>query len=196
MSIKNISEKILGIDEAGRGPLVGPVVAACVYIPKEKTSLSFWGDVTDSKKLSAKKREALFSLITEHGVYGVAEASIEEIDTLNIHHATLLAMKRAYEHCAVEAEKVLVDGKFCPQLPCSAEAVVKGDSKHVQIAAASIIAKVSRDRLLHKMHDEYRVYNWVKNSGYGTAEHLAALRSHGITPYHRLSFAPCKKYAA
>lgn len=211
------SKIIFGIDEAGRGPLVGPVVAACVYIPDEVSAHSFWAEVTDSKKLSAKKRETLFTLITENCTYGIAEASATEIDTLNIHHATLLAMKRAYNiFCHPEQSEgsevserdpsvtmlpqddrlVLVDGKFCPKLPCPTQAVVKGDSKHMQIAAASILAKVTRDRMLARLHEEYPFYNWIKNAGYGTAEHMAGLEAHGVTPYHRLSFAPCKKYAA
>ena len=191
------AHKIFGIDEAGRGPLVGPVVAACVYIPPSVADLSFWFGVTDSKKLSAKKRDILFAQIIEHCPHGIAEASAKEVDDLNIHHATLLAMKRAYEALGDPGDHhVLVDGKFVPDIQCSAEAVVKGDSKHVQIAAASILAKVTRDRLLAKMHEEYPHYNWIKNSGYGTKEHLDGIAAHGISPYHRLSFSPCKKYAA
>src|SRR5690554_1823494 len=135
---------IFGIDEAGRGPLAGPVTAACVFIPADKRGLSFWDGVTDSKKLTAKKREHLFGFICENSVFGIAEASAEEIDALNIHHATLLAMKRAYEACLSPpfippqaggmsegqgGSLALIDGKFCPKIPCPAQAVVKGDSK-------------------------------------------------------------------
>ena len=213
---------ICGIDEVGRGPLAGPVMAACVFIPAEKRTLPFFEMITDSKKLSAKKREYLYDHILEHCQCGIAEASAQEIDALNIHHATLLAMKRAYEvmvsspspcfrfaqtSLSLEGEgkegrqprqgegvKALVDGKFCPDLPCPAEAVVKGDSKHVEIAAASIIAKVTRDRLMAKLHDEFPYYGWYKNAGYGTAEHRAGIEKHGITKHHRKSFAPCSSY--
>lgn len=184
---------VFGIDEAGRGPLAGPVVAACVHIPADKLGLSFWDGVTDSKKLSAKKREHLFSFICENSVFGIAEASAQEIDALNIHHATLLAMSRAYEACGVAANdhQALIDGKFCPKLPCPAQAVVKGDSKHLEIAAASILAKVTRDRLMAELDVLFPVYGWAKNAGYGTAQHMSAIAEHGITEHHRTSFAPC-----
>lgn len=208
---------VFGIDEAGRGPLAGPVVAACVHIPADKLGLSFWEGVTDSKKLSAKKREHLFSFICENSIFGIAEASAQEIDALNIHHATLLAMTRAFEICyapspspltrgpslsprerVIEAKPrsgeglmVLVDGKFCPKLPCPAQAVVKGDSKHLEIAAASILAKVTRDRLMAELDGLFPVYGWAKNAGYGTAQHMSAIAEHGITEHHRTSFAPC-----
>lgn len=188
---------VYGIDEAGRGPLAGPVVAACVHIPANKLNLPFWGGVTDSKKLTAKKREHLFSFICENSVFGIAEASAREIDTLNIHHATLLAMGRAYEACGIAANdhQALIDGKFCPKLPCPALAVVKGDSKHLEIAAASILAKVTRDRLMTELDGLFPVYGWAKNAGYGTAQHMGAIAEHGITEHHRVSFAPCAAYA-
>lgn len=226
-------ETICGIDEAGRGPLVGPVVAACVIIPDDVRNLDFWSIVTDSKKLSAKKREMLSPLIRQHCPYGIAEASAAEIDELNIHHATLLAMKRAFEalllsphppaasdgplplpqgegneacchkpaHDGIDEwvrEKrltALIDGKFCPDLPCAAEAVVGGDGKVLEISAASILAKVARDHMIKELHGDFPRYGWDRNSGYGTAEHLAALERHGPTPHHRRSFAPIKKYA-
>lgn len=188
---------IFGIDEAGRGPLAGPVVAACVHIPADKLGLSFWGGVTDSKKLTAKKREHLFDFIQENSVFGIAEASAREIDMLNIHHATLLAMSRAYEACgaAANGHHALIDGKFCPKLPCPSLAVVKGDSKHLEIAAASILAKVTRDRLMTALDGLFPVYGWAKNAGYGTAQHMAAIQEHGITEHHRTSFAPCAVFA-
>ena len=185
---------VCGIDEVGRGPLAGPVMAACVVIPVESLRLSFWSEITDSKKLTAKKREKLFPLIKEHTIWGLGQASEEEIDTLNIHHATLLAMKRAYMEAGITPQQALVDGKFCPDIPCPAQAVVKGDSKHLEIAAASIIAKVTRDRLMAALHETWPVYGWKKNAGYGTAEHRAAIEEHGITPHHRKSFAPCNKF--
>lgn len=191
------SGPVCGIDEVGRGPLAGPVMAACVLIPEDTQPLSFWAEITDSKKLSAKKREALFPLITGHTLWGLGEASAQEIDTLNIHHATLLAMRRAYQAAGLPLpHRVLVDGKFCPDLPCPAQAVVKGDSKHVQIAAASILAKVTRDRLMADLDETYPAYGWTRNAGYGTAEHRKAIETHGITPHHRKSFAPCSAFAA
>jgi ribonuclease HII len=188
---------VCGIDEAGRGPLVGPVVAACVYIPPEHVKHPVWHDVNDSKQLSATKRDYLFELIKDRCVYGIAEASAQEIDALNIHHATLLAMKRAYDgiHGRVDNVLALVDGKFIPKLDCQAQAVVKGDSQSLSIAAASILAKVTRDRQMQKLHEEFPHYGWGSNSGYGTPEHMEGIRLHGITPHHRLSFAPCKAAA-
>ncbi len=204
-----------GIDEAGRGPLAGPVVAACVMIPDEVRGHDFWGIVTDSKKLSAKKREYLFPLIRQHCRYGIAEASAQEIDDLNIHHATLLAMKRAYFKCCHSERseesnqavhnrsfasaqddkiKALIDGKFCPALPCEAEAVVGGDGKVLEISAASILAKVTRDRLMVQLHEEHPHFGWDHNAGYGTAEHMNALAEHGPTDHHRQSFAPIRQY--
>lgn len=209
-SARALRAEICGIDEAGRGPLAGPVAAGCVFIPQTKRGLPFWDQVTDSKKLSARKREYLFSLICEHSVFGIAQASAAEIDALNIHHATLLAMKRAYEECfspspqpsprggegverrgTGEGVMALIDGRFCPDIPCPAQAVVKGDSKHLEIGAASILAKVTRDRLMAELDALYPAYGWAKNAGYGTAIHMEAIRTHGITPHHRKSFAPC-----
>lgn len=187
---------LCGIDEVGRGPLAGPVMAACVFIPDDKRALPFWQNITDSKKLSAKKRESLFELILDNSVYGIAEASAEEIDALNIHRATLLAMQRAFVKAEIEPDMALVDGKFCPDITCPAEAVIKGDSKHLEIAAASIIAKVTRDRLMARLHDDHPHYGWDRNAGYGTAEHRAGIEAHGITVHHRKSFAPCALYVS
>lgn len=185
---------VCGIDEVGRGPLAGPVVAACAYIPAESLSHPVWSEVTDSKKLTARKREYLYPLIVERCIYSIAEASAEEIDALNIHHATLLAMRRAYDGLQdrlAEGHLALVDGKFVPKLPCAAQAVIKGDSLSLSIATASVLAKVTRDRLMARLHDEFPRYGWVKNAGYGTAEHMAGIENFGITPHHRKSFAPC-----
>jgi ribonuclease HII len=197
-SLVNHSNKQIccGIDEVGRGPLAGPVTAACVFIPDNKRTLPFWNQITDSKKLSAKKRDYLFAHIIEHSIYGIAEASAEDIDRLNIHHSTLIAMKRAYFEMEQTVDHALIDGKFCPDIPCSAQAVIKGDSKHLEIAAASIIAKVTRDRLMKQLHEEYPYYGWDRNAGYGTAEHRAGIERHGITKHHRKTFAPCKAFAA
>ena len=185
---------VCGIDEVGRGPLVGPVVSACVYIPEENLDNPLWAEITDSKKISAVKRKKLFEPLKELCVFGLAEASPQEIDALNIHHATLLAMKRAYEDMiakGVQIETVLVDGKFAPDLPCSIQTVIKGDSLSLSIGAASIVAKVTRDRMMAELAQEYPYYAWERNSGYGTKAHMEGLQAHGLTPHHRMSFAPC-----
>ncbi len=200
---------VCGIDEVGRGPLVGPVVSACVHIPEKNLDNPIWAQITDSKKISAVKREKLFEPIKELCFYGIAEANHQEIDELNIHHATLLAMKRAYEdmcnsppfRCApsprLRGDKggsdlvALIDGKFAPDLPCKTQTVIKGDSLSLSIGAASIIAKVTRDRMMKKLHEDYPYYGWDTNAGYGTKTHMEGLQSHGLTPFHRLSFAPC-----
>lgn len=191
---------VCGIDEAGRGPLAGPVVAACVYIPATALALPFWAQVTDSKKLSEPRRETLYAHITVHAHFGIAEASAQEIDELNIHHATLLAMKRAHDEMrcrfdAITPVAALVDGKFGPAIACPVQTVVKGDSKSLSIAAASILAKVTRDRVMTALHDEYPHYGWDRNAGYGTPVHMAGLRTHGVTPHHRRSFAPVREAA-
>lgn len=210
---------VCGIDEVGRGPLVGPVVTACAFIPAEKLGHPVWAQVTDSKKLSPVKRDYLFEIIKDQCVFALAEASAEEIDTLNIHHATLLAMKRAYismmsfrpEQSGMEKSQArsldfarddmvrhiaLIDGKFSPALPCKTQTVVKGDATSLSIAAASILAKVTRDRYMQKLHEEFPHYGWATNAGYGTAEHMDGIARHGITVHHRKSFAPCKIEAA
>ncbi len=185
---------VCGIDEVGRGPLAGPVVTACAFIPEEKINHPVWKEVTDSKKLSTAKRDYLFDIIKQQCVYGLAEASAQEIDSLNIHHATLLAMKRAYDavHSKINISLVLVDGKFAPALPCRTHTVVKGDSLSLSIAAASIIAKVTRDRMMNELHIQFPHYGWNTNAGYGTATHIDGIARHGITLHHRKSFAPCK----
>lgn len=182
---------IAGIDEVGRGPLAGPVVAACVHIPDP--SLPWFADVTDSKKLSKKKREALAPLIRKHCIYGIAELSPAEIDTVNIFQATMRAMERAAQACPVHIDFAYIDGnKIPPHLPCPAEAVIQGDSKVLEIACASIIAKVHRDAIMEHLANEYPQYGWHKNAGYGTKDHLSAIENHGVTTHHRRSFAPIK----
>lgn len=185
---------VYGIDEAGRGPLAGPVVTACVYIPPEHLGHAVWRDVNDSKQLTHQKRDYLYQLIMDRCHYGIAQASAEEIDSLNIHHATLLAMKRAFDNVAVKADGalVLVDGKFAPKLDCQTQTVIKGDSLSLAIAAASVLAKVTRDRLMDKLHEEFPQYGWGNNAGYGTPEHMEGIRLYGITPHHRKSYAPCR----
>lgn len=180
---------VCGVDEAGRGPLAGPVVAAAVILdPKRRIR-----GLDDSKALSAKTREALYEKIVERSVaYCVAQASVEEIDRLNILHATMLAMKRAVEGLAVTPTLARIDGNRCPQLAVRSEAVIGGDALVPAISAASILAKVTRDRMLLELHERYPVYGFDAHAGYGTPQHLAALAAHGPCEHHRRSFAPVR----
>ena len=179
---------IVGVDEAGRGPLAGPVVAAAVYLP-EKFDTS---GIKDSKKISAKKREELYSRILSECQVGVGIVSAEEIDQLNILQATMLAMRMATEELKVQIDKVIVDGNRCPEIR-NCESIIKGDDKFVQISAASIIAKVTRDRMMIELSRKYPVYGFEKHKGYGTKDHIEALDIYGpIKGVHRFSFAPVK----
>ena len=181
---------IAGVDEAGRGPLAGPVVAAAVILDELKPIRG----LKDSKVLTALKRERLFDEIHAKALcFSIAQASVEEIDTLNILQATLLAMKRAVEGLRLRPNKVLVDGNQLPQLRIQAEAIVRGDAKVKAISAASILAKVHRDRLCIELHREHPQYGFDGHKGYSTREHLAALREHGACPHHRRSFAPVRE---
>lgn len=186
-----LGDLLAGTDEAGRGPLAGEVVAAAVILNPTRPIVG----LNDSKKLSEKKREALFIEIQEKALaFGIASATVEEIDQLNILHASMLAMSRAVAQLSVAPEHILVDGNRLPlNLPCPAEAVVKGDARHQAIAAASILAKVTRDRMIVEASEHYPQYGFEKHKGYPTAQHLEALNLHGITPLHRRSFAPVKK---
>lgn len=176
---------ICGVDEAGRGPLAGPVCAAAVILPAN----TFIDGVNDSKKLSKKKREALFDVIKETAVsYCIAYASVEEIESINILNATMLAMKRAVEGLDVKADYAMIDGNKMPQLDIDGETIIKGDAKSMSIACASILAKVSRDRLLYEYAKEYPQYQFDKHKGYGTAAHREAILKYGPCPYHRMSF--------
>ncbi len=177
--------RVCGVDEAGRGPLVGPVCAAAVILP-ENTIIE---GVNDSKKLSEKKREALFEVIKAEAVsYSIAYASVEEIESMNILNATMLAMKRAVEGLDVKADYAMIDGNRLPDLCIDSEFIIKGDAKSMSIACASILAKVSRDRLLYKYAEEYPMYGFDKHKGYGTKAHTAAIKEFGPCPYHRMSF--------
>lgn len=188
-------DDVCGLDEVGRGPLAGPVVAACVYIPPASRALPFMREINDSKKLSDKKREALDALIRSECIWGIAECSVEEIDSLNILKASLAAMVRAYEGLAVRPQVALVDGnRLPPALPCRGVPVVKGDSRSVSIAAASIIAKTYRDRLMCRLAEEHPHYGWENNVGYPTKTHLAGIERFGITVHHRRSFGPVASY--
>ncbi len=178
---------ICGVDEAGRGPLAGPVVAAAVILDPR----NLIPGLNDSKKLSAKRREALAVEIRAKALaWSVAEASVEEIDSINILQASLLAMRRAVEGLAVRPEKAMVDGNRCPLLDCPAEAVVGGDGKVASIAAASILAKTVRDAGMLALHADFPMYGFDRHMGYPTAFHLTALRLHGASPVHRRSYAP------
>lgn len=180
---------IAGVDEAGRGPLAGPVVAAAVILERKHIPRG----LDDSKKLSAAKREALYEAIKECAVVGVGEASVNEIDRLNIRQATHLAMARAVSALALAPAFALVDGNDAPALACPCETLVGGDGLSVSIAAASIVAKVTRDRMMVELHAEHPGYGWDRNMGYGTAAHLAALNRLGPCMHHRRSFAPVHK---
>lgn len=178
---------VAGVDEAGRGPLAGPVVAAAVILDERQPIAG----LADSKKLSAARREALYDEIRAKALCCcVAQASVEEIDRLNILQATLLAMQRAVAGLRLKPGLVLVDGNRLPLLEMRAEAIVKGDAKVAAISAASILAKVTRDRGLELLDQRYPQYGFARHKGYGTAEHLQALRLHGPCPEHRRSFAP------
>ncbi|WP_460489715.1 ribonuclease HII [Curvibacter fontanus] len=178
---------VAGVDEAGRGPLAGPVVAAAVILDDLHPIVG----LADSKKLTALRREKLYDEIRAKALCcSIAEASVEEIDRLNILQATLLAMRRAVEGLRLKPAKVLVDGNRLPVLDVLAEAIVKGDATVPAISAASILAKVHRDRWCAEYDREFPQYGFAGHKGYGTAEHLAALRAHGACPQHRKTFAP------
>ncbi len=180
---------LCGVDEAGRGPLAGPVVAAAVMLDPARPIVG----LRDSKKLSAAARERLAETIRGNALaWYVAEASVEEIDRLNILQATLLAMRRAVEGLGRAPDDVWVDGNRCPEWPWRSQAVVKGDDKVAAIAAASILAKTARDAFMCHLHETYPAYGFDRHMGYGTAQHLAALKGHGACPQHRRSFAPVK----
>ena len=183
----DVNGLIAGVDEAGRGPLAGPVVAAAVILDDRHAIKG----LADSKKLSARRREALFDEIRAKALCcSIAQASVEEIDELNILQATLLAMRRAVMGLRLSPKLVLVDGNRLPVLEMRAEAIVKGDAKVPAISAASILAKVSRDRWCLEYHQQFPQYGFDQHKGYGTADHLAALRLHGPCPQHRRTFRP------
>ncbi|MFM8755419.1 MAG: ribonuclease HII [Limnohabitans sp.] len=187
-----VSGLLAGVDEAGRGPLAGPVVAAAVILD----DLNPVKGLADSKKLSAFKREELYHMIRERSLcFCIAEATVEEIDALNILEATMLAMRRAVQGLRLTPAKVLVDGNRLPTLDVLAEAIVKGDAKIPSVSAASILAKVYRDHWCHQLHSQFPLYGFDRHKGYGTPEHLQALRTHGPTPWHRRSFAPVAEAA-
>ncbi|HYH21970.1 MAG TPA: ribonuclease HII [Azospirillum sp.] len=185
---------VCGVDEVGRGPLAGPVMAAAVVLPPAGLPPEIAARIHDSKALTAGAREALVPLIEAHALaYCVAEASVQEIDDINILKATMLAMRRAVDGLGVTPTLALVDGNRAPDLACAVRTVVKGDGRSLSIAAASIIAKVARDRVMAELHALHPDFGWDRNAGYPTAEHRAALKHLGPTPHHRTSFGPVRE---
>lgn len=185
---------VCGVDEAGRGPLVGAVVAGAVVLDPNKPI----DGLKDSKKLTAAKRDFLYEQILENAkAWGVGEASPAEIDQINILQATMLAMRRAIEDLSIRLgawpEKALIDGNRCPELPIAAEAIIKGDAKEPAISAASIVAKVTRDRQMMQLHERHPEYGFAQHMGYPTEAHFAALKQYGVCPEHRRSFSPVRK---
>ncbi|WP_417452830.1 ribonuclease HII [Kiloniella sp.] len=189
---------IVGVDEVGRGPWAGPVVAGAAWLDRQKVSDDLISKLDDSKKLSVKKREDINDQLYDlhqQGIINLAlgEATCEEIDKLNILQASMLAMQRAVANLTITPQAILVDGNKIPELPCPAKAVIKGDSISLSIAAASIIAKVNRDHQMFELSIQYPGYGWEKNQGYGTAQHRAALLDLGVTPAHRRTFRPIRE---
>ncbi len=189
-----------GVDEAGRGPWVGPVVAGCAVFLSRGVDERLLQNLNDSKKLSKKKREMLYDLLQQEKakgtmLIGIGEASAAEIDNINILNASFLAMKRAIAAAGAKPDLVLVDGNREPKdFGFKTKAVVKGDAKSYSISAASILAKVYRDRLLEEMAQKYPGYGFEKNAGYGTKAHIEGLKQFGVTPEHRKSYAPVKEF--
>ena len=191
-------KKVVGIDEVGRGPLAGPVLAAAVYIDR-----TLWNDylkeyptiykINDSKKISKKNRKKIYDILINIISYGIGASSVKEIEEKNILQATMLAMERAYESLNINAELVLVDGINVPKINTKVKAIKNGDNKSISIASASIIAKVIRDNLMKKLSSKYPKFLWDKNSGYGTKKHMQIIKMFGITPHHRKSFKPILK---
>ncbi|MBC5635944.1 ribonuclease HII [Ornithinibacillus sp. BX22] len=181
---------VAGIDEAGRGPLAGPVVAAAVILPVDFKLLG----LNDSKQLNEAKREEYFEVIREKAIsYGISIIDSQTIDQINILEATKLAMKNALLQLNPYPQHVLIDAVKLDDLPYSSEAIIKGDAKSISIAAASVLAKVTRDRLMKEIHNEFPMYDFRSNMGYGTREHMVNLVQYGPSPYHRKSFAPVKE---
>ena len=182
------------MDEAGRGPWAGPVVAGAVILKYKSLSDELRAGLNDSKKIKPPVRETLFKTLRIQARIGIGVASVEEIDCINILQATMLAMGRAIEELGEPSpDLALVDGNWAPKINCAVRTVVKGDTLSLSIAAASIVAKVARDQLMGNLDLQYPGYGWVRNAGYGTAEHKSALAALGVTPAHRKSFAPIRK---
>ena len=185
-ALKTMTGPIAGVDEAGRGPLAGPVIAAAVILDRKRIPKG----LNDSKQMTPEAREEAFARIMGCAVVGVGEATVDEIDLVNIRQATHLAMARAVRALSVPPSFALVDGNDPPALPCRCDVIVDGDARSVSIAAASIIAKVTRDRMMRALHEEHPGYGWITNKGYATDEHVEALNRLGPCRHHRRSFAP------
>ncbi len=182
---------IAGVDEVGRGPLAGPVVAAAVILRENQVIPG----LRDSKKLSENKRAYFYDNIIENALcVSIAQATVIEIDKLNILNASLLSMQRAIYGLAMEPDLVLVDGNQVPQTPYPTKAIVGGDDTELAISAASVIAKVTRDRMMINLGEQFSGYGFEKNKGYGTQQHMQSLRELGVTPHHRLSFSPVRRF--
>lgn len=188
----NYTGIIAGVDEAGRGPWAGPVVAGAVILDRDNVPEG----IDDSKKLKEQKREELFEQIMNVAMVGIGIVSVEEIDQMNILQATMLAMQKAVDNLPVKPNIALIDGNKTPNLSCDAHAIIKGDSKSLSIAAGAIIAKVTRDRIMKELAIQFPDYAWEKNSGYGTKLHQEALAKYGVTSHHRKSFKPIAKLLA
>ncbi len=190
--------RICGVDEVGRGPLAGPVMAAAVILPVTTFPADLARAIDDSKKLSRLTRERLSPRICEVALaVAVGSASVREIEALNILQAALLAMARAVAALGLEPDRILVDGRYLPPgLPCPATAIIRGDQSSLSIAAASIVAKVARDKEMQRISEEFPQFGWSHNAGYPTADHLAALRRWGPTCHHRATFAPVREEMA
>jgi len=187
---------IAGLDEAGRGALAGPVVAAAVILPLDNPdTLAYLHEVNDSKQLSAKRREAMFSLITQHALaYGIGQESAAVIDEIGIIPSTKRAMLTAVSQLTPAAQYLLIDGRIrLKNSPLPQQSIIRGDSKSLSIAAASILAKVTRDRIMVELDAHYMLYGFAQHKGYGTEKHRAAIEKYGATPIHRYSFAPIRK---
>lgn len=189
---------VCGIDEVGRAPLAGPVTASCVLIPDKLYDHPVWKVVTDSKSIARPKRARLSEDIKPLVYYGIGWVSEREIEQINIHYASLLAMKYAFEDMiarfSIMPDLALIDGKHCPSLPCNSQAIIKGDSKSKSIAAASIIAKVARDNYMEELDQKHPSYSWHRNAGYPSKEHIEALVTHGPTIHHRRTFARVREF--
>jgi ribonuclease HII len=185
-----LSGVIAGVDEVGRGPLAGPVISAAIVFIDRNTIID---GINDSKKLTPQYRQVLYEKITSVAKFGIGVASVEEINLYNILQATKLSMKRALIDLDLELDYVLVDGNQPPEVKWQVKSIVNGDNLSTSIAAASIVAKVTRDRLMQELHNKHPEYNWYKNKGYGTKEHLNAIGLYGITEHHRKNFAPISR---
>lgn len=181
---KSLGNSVIGVDEAGRGPLAGPVVASAIIIDDKILELG----INDSKKLSEKKRHALFEYLIQHYDYGIGIIDASEIDEINILQATMKAMRKSIAKIDNAQYPIIIDGNFSPIKQKRVLPIIKGDSKSLTIASASILAKVTRDNIMAELDEKFPMYNWHKNKGYGTKEHIELIRKHGPSPFHRKSF--------